>query len=315
MMRVGITPSIIVEPEDQVKCLGEEVNFTMMATGSEPLTYQWFKDGQSISGATSPTYTIESVNLSDAGSYWINVSNPCGSVTSEAAMLTVDITPSIIIEPVDQVKCLDEEVNFTVMATGSEPLTYQWFKDGQAIEAATSLTYSLSNLRSGDAGNYTAIVSNPCGSVTSAAARLVVYVCVDLDIKPGSCPNPINAKSQGVFPVAILGSSEFDVTTIDPDTIILARDGFDSVQPIRYNYEDVGTPFQGVLCNCTDLDGDGYNDITFKFDTQTLVNNLGLRDVSQMETIELNVKGSLLDENGATPIMGQDCVLVKGLDK
>lgn len=294
---------------------GKIDNLRLQTASSVSLTYQWLKDGQAIGGATSPIYTINDVNISDGGSYSVRVSNACGSVTSNSAILAVNSIPTIVDQPLNQTKCLSEQANFSVMAIGSEPLTYQWFKDGQAIEDATSPTYNLSNSRGEDAGNYTAMIGNPCGSVTSAEAKLVVYVCIDLDIKPGSCPNPINVKSKGVFPAAILGSSEFDVTTIDPETIILTRDGFDGVRPIRYNYEDVGTPFQGVLCNCTDLDGDGYMDMTFKFDTQTLVNNRGLLDASQMETIELDVKGSLLEENGATPIKGQDCVLVKGLAK
>ena len=95
---------------------------------------------------------------------------------------------------------------------------------------------------------------------------------VAVDIKPTSCPNPLNTNSQGVLPVAILGvygSSvfpDFDVMDIDPSTVLLG-----GVAPIRYNYEDVATPFEGELCDCHELGADGYMDMTLKFKTQDIV--------------------------------------------
>jgi len=76
---------------------------------------------------------------------------------------------------------------------------------------------------------------------------------VAVDIKPGSCPNPLNPKSGGVLPVAVLGSEDFDVTTIDPCTIALNYEGKSGPAPIRSAYEDVATPFEGDLCDCHDL--------------------------------------------------------------
>ncbi len=138
--------------------------------------------------------------------------------------------------------------------------------------------------------------------------ELSVYV----DIKPGSCPNPLNLKSKGVLPVAILGTEDFDVTTIDPATIILTREGYEEtgVSPLRWAYEDVATPFEGELCECHDLNGDGYLDLTIKFDTQELVSALNLDEVAG-DTIPLIVAGLLKEEEGGTPFKGQDCVRIK----
>ena len=133
---------------------------------------------------------------------------------------------------------------------------------------------------------------------------------VDIDVKPGSCPNPLNLKSKGVLPVAVLGTAEFDVTTIDPGTILLTREGCEGVAAIRWSYEDVATPFTGELCDCNDLNGDGYIDLTLKFDTQELVSNLELDKVAG-ETIPLTVTGNLNAENGGTPIEGKDCIRVQ----
>lgn len=134
---------------------------------------------------------------------------------------------------------------------------------------------------------------------------------VFIDIKPGSCPNPLNLKSLGVLPVAVLGTKDFDVTTIDPSTIKLTRKEFENVAvaPIRFAYEDVATPFKGELCACHDLNGDGYLDLTLKFDTQALVSTLNLSAVSG-QTVTLTLIGKLKKENGGTRIKGQDCIRV-----
>ena len=94
---------------------------------------------------------------------------------------------------------------------------------------------------------------------------------VPVDIKPTSCPNPINTKSNGVIPVAILGTADFDVTLIDPCTVRL-----EGLAPIRWNLEDVSTPYEPYTGNLDCLDcntegPDGYLDLTLKFDTQELL--------------------------------------------
>ena len=135
---------------------------------------------------------------------------------------------------------------------------------------------------------------------------------VDIDIKPGSCPNPLNLMNKGLLPVAVLGTAEFDVTTIDPETILLNRscEGYVGVAPIRWSYEDVATPFTGELCDCHDLDGDGYMDLTLKFCTQELVSNLKL-DEDAGATVPLVLTGNLNEENCGTPIGGKDCIRVR----
>ena len=135
-------------------------------------------------------------------------------------------------------------------------------------------------------------------------------VQVYVDIKPSSCPNPLNLKSGGVMPVAVLGTEDFDVTAIDVSTIQLNREGFEEagVVPIRWCYEDVATPYEGTEeCGCHDLNGDGYMDLTLKFDKKELIDTLRLSD-KVGDTIPLTVTG-VLNEDG-TAIEGEDCVWV-----
>lgn len=130
---------------------------------------------------------------------------------------------------------------------------------------------------------------------------------VALDIKPTSCPNPINCKSQGVLPVAILGTADFDVTTIDPASVRLL-----GVAPLRWGLADVATPFEpfggktSCTRDCTTRGPDGFLDLTFKFDTQEVVQAIG--PVAGTECLAVTVTGALREEHGGTPITGEDVV-------
>ncbi len=127
---------------------------------------------------------------------------------------------------------------------------------------------------------------------------------VSVDIKPMSCPNPINFKSRGVLPVAILGTDEFDPTMVDVATITLA-----GVSPIRSNYEDVTTPLENPdECECNREGGDGLLDLTLKFRVQDIV--AAIHGVSDGEFVPLELTGLLQEEFGATPIIGGDCVRI-----
>lgn len=156
-----------------------------------------------------------------------------------------------------------------------------------------------------------AIGSNGILYIGSTKGKLYAFGPVYVDIKPGSCPNPLNLKNKGILHVAVLGTVNFDVTTVDPETILLKLNPEDEegVAPIRWNYEDVATPFEGELCDCHDLNGDEYMDLALKFTTQKLVEILGLEEFAG-ETISLTITGNLKEEEGGTPIEGEDCVWI-----
>jgi hypothetical protein len=86
------TPTITTQPTSQSVAVGASVSFSVVATSSSTMSYQWRKGGTSISGATSSSYTISSVASSDAGSYDVVVTNSSGSTTSSTATLTVSST-------------------------------------------------------------------------------------------------------------------------------------------------------------------------------------------------------------------------------
>src|SRR5580704_4399513 len=131
-------------PVSQSVSVGQSVNFVVVATGSAPLSYQWQKTGVNISGATSNSYTTPAAATGDNGArFTVVVSNSAGSATSNAAILTVTSTqqgntaPQIIMQPSSQTVTAGQSATFTVVATGSPTLTYQWQKNGANIAGAT----------------------------------------------------------------------------------------------------------------------------------------------------------------------------------
>ena len=140
-------------------------------------------------------------------------------------------------------------------------------------------------------------------------------ITVSLDIKPGSCPNPLNRRSRGVLAAALLGTADFDATTIDVSSVLLARaDGVgESVAPHEGPpgphsiFEDVASPFEGQPCECDDLGGDGIIDLAMKFKTPDVVAALLLNELPAGATVELVVTGMLLD---GTSFEARDCVTI-----
>lgn len=132
---------------------------------------------------------------------------------------------------------------------------------------------------------------------------------VPLDIKPLSCPNPLNVSAQGVLPAAILGTADFDVTLVDLDSIEL-----EGVSPLSSALEDVATPFvpftgKRAANDCTTASADGYMDLTLKFDNQEIVSALGT--VSDGEVRVLKLTGNLKPEFGGTQIRGEDVAIIR----
>ena len=205
-----VGPTITTQPAAQSVTAGQSASFTVAATGSGTLTYQWTKGGINISGATSATYTIVSTASGDAGSYAVVVTNSVGSVTSMTVTLTVSaapVGPTITTQPSAQSVTAGQSASFTVAATGSGMLTYQWTKGGISISGATSATYTIVSTASGDAGSYAVVVTNSVGSVTSMTVTLMVSAApVGPTITTQPSAQLVTAGQSASFTVAATGS-------------------------------------------------------------------------------------------------------------
>lgn len=132
-------------------------------------------------------------------------------------------------------------------------------------------------------------------------APLPPVLPVVLDIHPGSWPNPINTRSRGVVPMAILGTTEFNVLDIDPTTLTI-----NGLSPVRWALEDVAAPAPEGLPGTT-LGPDGIPDLTLKFDTQALVATLG--ELTDRQVVTIKIEGKLAGEPGQA-IEGSDQALM-----
>jgi sugar lactone lactonase YvrE len=180
---LSVTPAgtgpitITARPISQSVAVGQAVTFNVAASGSG-LTYQWFRDGAALAGATAATYAIASAQTGDAGTYSVRITS--GAVTeTPTAKLVVGgatgggATVTITSQPTGRIIEAGQSATFTVAATGSN-LTYQWFKDGSAIAGANSASLSVSNAQVSQGGSYLVRVSSGAVFVDSNPATLTV---------------------------------------------------------------------------------------------------------------------------------------------
>jgi kumamolisin len=172
----GIIPAVVTPPLGQVITVGQPVTFSVTASGTGPLTYQWLENNEPISGATGSTYSIAGVAAGNAGNYAVTVTNSLGGVTStDAPLIPVDS------QPVAQTVAAGQMVTFSINVAGSGSFTYQWLFNGVAISGATGSSYSIPSASSGNGGGYSVVVSDGNGSVTTNPVSLTVNSAIATD--------------------------------------------------------------------------------------------------------------------------------------
>jgi Concanavalin A-like lectin/glucanases superfamily/Laminin B (Domain IV)/Immunoglobulin I-set domain/Immunoglobulin domain len=172
-----LTPPLIAgQPQSQITTPGSLVVMSVNALGSEPLSYQWSRDGIALPGETRFNLVLNGVTVLDSGTFTVEVSNVLGTVTSEPASLLVLVPPEILVPPFGTNVNLGDPAAFCVSVSGSDPLRYQWRKNGVNIPGATNQCYSLEAVNIEDGGTYAVVVANDVGTFTSDPARLVVNV-------------------------------------------------------------------------------------------------------------------------------------------
>ncbi len=166
--------AITQQPASQTVNPGANVTFTVVATGTTPLTYQWKLNGTPITGATSASLTLNTAASASTGTYTVVVGNVVGSVASAGAVLSLNTPVTITQQPVSQAAFAGSNVVFSVTAVGTPPLRFQWLYNGTPIAGQTNDALSLANLKTTQAGQYAVTVTSSAGAVTSAAAVLTV---------------------------------------------------------------------------------------------------------------------------------------------
>ncbi len=216
----GVAPTITTQPRNQGVIVGATATFTVVSTGTAPLSYQWSKSGTAIGGATSSSYTTPATVSSDNGAtFTVKVTNVAGSQTSNAATLTVSVPPSIATQPQNQTVSVGSMATFSVVATGTAPLSYQWSKKGTVISGATGSSYTTPATVSGDNGaTFTVKVTNVAGNQTSSAATLTVNLPPSITSQPQNQTVPLG--STATFGVVASGTAPLSYQWSKSGTII-----------------------------------------------------------------------------------------------
>lgn len=169
-------PTITTQPITASVYENASASFSVNASGTGSLSYQWKKNGVSISGANSSSYTTPAVSLSDNNAtYSVDVTGAGGTTPSVSVTLTVlQLAPSIVTAPTAQSVISGQTVQFSVTAAGYPTLNYQWYKNGTQITGATSANYSTSATIGDNGSTFYVKISNSSGTITSGSAALTV---------------------------------------------------------------------------------------------------------------------------------------------
>jgi uncharacterized repeat protein (TIGR03803 family) len=174
-------PLVVAQPLSQTIGVGSNVTFTATAYGAAPLIFQWYYGntpvGPPTSGTNFSSYTLMNVQTNQSGIYNVQVINPDGSVTSSNAILTVRaFPPGIGTQPLSQRVMIGSNAAFIVSAGGTAPFFYQWRFNGTNILNATNAGFTILSVSTNNTGNYSVVVTNLAGSLTSSNALLTVVV-------------------------------------------------------------------------------------------------------------------------------------------
>lgn len=165
-------PLIVTEPLSQSVPVGGDASFGVTVAGTQPMAFQWFKNGEAIPGATLDNHSLTNTAMADAGDYLVIITNLQGSATSQVATLTVGYPPVFVVQPLSQTNVLRGTAIFTGSVTGSPPLHLQWQRNGEALVGETNESLTLTNLRYSHRGSYSLLASNLFGQTASADAFL-----------------------------------------------------------------------------------------------------------------------------------------------
>jgi len=216
-------PQIGTHPQSQTVLVGESVTFSVTATGTAPLSYQWYKGISPISGATGSSYTISSVTADDAGYYSVVIYNACGSATSNAATLTVhkrQTSLTLTLNPASVV--IGQASTVTVTVEDTSPGTKQT-PTGTINLSGSGVTFTglcaLTEVTLGKATCTTTASAAAAGSynITAAFAETAVHQ-ESSDTKTLTVTKRTTKLTLGLNPASVVIGQDSTVTVTVEDT-------------------------------------------------------------------------------------------------
>jgi hypothetical protein len=168
-------PTVLVSPVSQTVLPGATVRFSVEATGTPPLKYQWRHNGENLPGAVAQLLTLTNVQPAAGGEYQVVVSTTSRAAASVPAMLMVGAPPAILQSPLSRLARPGDTVNFSVIAAGNPALKYQWRRNGTPVTGAIRPSLQLLDVQAGAEGAYDVVVKDGAGFTnTSSAATLML---------------------------------------------------------------------------------------------------------------------------------------------
>jgi len=225
-------PVISVPPQGRLAEAGTTVTFTVTATGSGSLSFQWRQNGLPIAGATNNSLQVIAGSGGIETDYSVEVRNALGAIVSPEARLSAVFYPTIVSSPLSRSAAAGVDVTFTVEATAFPSPSYQWFFNGAALLGATNAELVLRGVTPSNAGGYFVVVSNYLGAAMSAVAMLRVAAPGPLDSWTWRNPLPqgnslkATAFGNGLF-VAVANAGTI-VTSVDGVNWVVQRSGVGS---------------------------------------------------------------------------------------
>lgn len=249
LRKTATPPTILVQPPSLVIPEGQSATFSVTAAGTPPLSYQWQRNGTSIQGATSSSFTLPAVIGADSGSVFrCIISNESGSVVTGTAILTVVPSPPVMVQhPTDRMVLLGQNAMFSVVAAGTPLLTYQWERNTVPIQGATSPTYTTGAAVPGDDGAlFRCVVSNGLGNITSNAAALVIGVPPQVVVHPTS--QTVNDGQAVMFSISAAGTAPLFFQWLRDGVPIQGASG-SAYSIMNTSMQDSGIAFRCVVMN------------------------------------------------------------------
>lgn len=284
-------------------CLNERVVYKVVATGYGTISYQWFRDGIPLAGQTADSFVINSVQYTDTVSYSVKVKSFCDSITTFGNKLRTWPNTRITNQPQNITICLRNKAIFTVKATGSGNISFQWLKNGTSITGATNDTLEINIASYNDSANYSVIVKSQCDSILSQNAKLNFYPISNPNLPNNTYLCSENGKiGTGVFKsylwssgattdsISILTDGKYWVRVTDNNNCV----NFDTTQVYLNSKPLISAGKDTVLCNKLPLK---LNASALNFDSITWIeNNFGsfsnLKTFSPTFTVDSLVTGS-----------------------
>lgn len=248
------TISISQQPQSLRKCVGQSVTFSILATGNI-ISYQWYKNGVSISGATNAVLSLTNLNFNSAGNYYCKITNTCNFEYSAIAILLIDSIATIIQQPISQSKCVGESVQFSVTTMGNN-VTYQWRKNGIIINGAQSNVYSINSIQAADSGLYSCVVTSNCNTIVSANAKL--SMCAITGIRNTTNNDYISISPNPTSGRIVIKSEISNLSKVEIFNILGSLVQADEVSGTYNEIDITSLPNSSYLLKVTTTDGESY---------------------------------------------------------